>query len=117
VPIFWIAWILCAIFGKDLYNTIIAFIAGAVAIAFLRGDLIPLMLTSVVSFTALYFFPFLCLLFLDPDFVRRFYNIPNLLGIYVLEGPSKNCSSRQVDAPVGVSLTRARLQLSPELSL
>lgn len=72
---------------KTMYNTIIAFAVGAVVIAFLRSDLIPLMLISAVSFTALYFFLFLCLLFLYPDFVRRFYNIPNLMGIYVFGVP------------------------------
>jgi hypothetical protein len=72
---------------KTMYNTIIAFAAGVVVIAFLRSDLVPLMLISALSFTALYFFLFLCLLFLYPDFVHRFYNIPNLLGIYVLGVP------------------------------
>jgi hypothetical protein len=72
---------------KTMYNTIIAFAAGALVIAFLRSDLVPLMLISALSFTALYFFLFLCLLFLYPDFIHRFYNIPNLLGIYLLGVP------------------------------
>jgi hypothetical protein len=41
------------------------------------------MLTSTTSFTVLYFVLFLCVLFLYPQFVERFYNLPNLLGIYV----------------------------------
>jgi hypothetical protein len=45
------------------------------------------MLISALSFTALYFFLFLCLLFLYPEFVQRYYNLPNLLGIYVLGVP------------------------------
>jgi Lycopene cyclase len=73
--------------NKTMYNTIAAFAAGAVMIAFLRSDLVPLMVVSALSFTALYFFLFLGLLFLYPEFVRRFYNIPNLLGIYVLGVP------------------------------
>jgi hypothetical protein len=73
--------------NKTMHNTIIAFAIGAGVIAFLRSDLISLMLISAASFTALYFSLFLCLLFLYPDFVHRFYNIPNLLGIYVLGVP------------------------------
>jgi Lycopene cyclase len=73
--------------NKTIYNTIAAFAAGAVVIAFLRSDLVPLMLISAMSFTALYFFLFLCLLYLYPEFVDRFYNVPNLLGIYVLGVP------------------------------
>lgn len=72
---------------KTMINTIVAFALGAVIIAFLRSDLITLMFISAVSFTVLYFFLFLCVLFLYPDFVRRFYNIPNLLGIYALGVP------------------------------
>lgn len=68
-------------------NTIFAFAVGAVVIAFLRSDLIVLMFVSALSFTLLYFFLFLCVLFLYPDFVRRFYTIQNLSGIYVLGVP------------------------------
>ncbi len=73
--------------NKTIYNTIIAFAVGAVVIAFLRSDLVLSMLVGALSFTALYFFLFLCLLFLYSEFVRRFYNIPNLLGIYILGVP------------------------------
>jgi len=73
--------------GKTMYNTIISFVVGAIVLACLRRDLIPLMLTSALSFTVLYFFLFLCLLFLYPQFVQRYYNLGNLLGIYVLGVP------------------------------
>ena len=73
--------------GKTIYNTIIAFAIGAVVIAFLRSDLIPTMLVGALSFTALYFALFLIFLFLYPGFIQRYYNIPNLLGIYVLGVP------------------------------
>ncbi len=73
--------------GKTMYNTIISFAIGALALAYFRRDLVPLMLTSAVSFTLLYFFLFLCLLLLYPDFVQRYYNLPNLLGIYILGVP------------------------------
>lgn len=73
--------------GKTIYNCIIAFAIGALVIAFLRSDLIPTMLTGILSFTALYFFLFLIVLFLYPEFILRFYNVPNLLGKYVLGVP------------------------------
>lgn len=65
--------------------TIVSFTAGALVLGYIRRDLIPLMLTSAVSFTVLYFVLFLCVLFLYPQFVDRYYNRPNLLGIYVLK--------------------------------
>jgi hypothetical protein len=45
------------------------------------------MLTSAVSFTVLYFVLFLMVLLLYPRFVHRYYNLPNLLGVYVLGVP------------------------------
>ncbi len=73
--------------GKTIYNTIIAFAMGAVVIAFLRSDLISTMLVGALSFTALYFALFLIFLFLYPGFFQRYYNIPNLLGIYIAGVP------------------------------
>ena len=73
--------------GKTMENTIISLAFGALTLAYLRPDLLPLMLTSALSFTALYFFLFLCLLFFYPEFVQRYYNLPNLLGIYFLGVP------------------------------
>jgi lycopene cyclase-like protein len=68
---------------KTMVNVIVSGTAGAFLLAWLRRDLIPLMLTSTASFTALYFLLFRCVLFLYPQFVQRFYNLANLLGIYV----------------------------------
>ncbi len=73
--------------GKTIYNTIIAFAVGALVIAYLRSDLVPTMLTGALSFTVLYFALFLIFLFLYPGFIQRYYNIPNLLGIYVAGVP------------------------------
>ena len=73
--------------GKTIYNTIIAFAIGAVVIAVLRSDLIPTMLIGALSFALLYFALFLVFLFLYPGFIQRYYNIPNLLGIYLLGVP------------------------------
>lgn len=73
--------------GRTMVNAILSLAFGALVLAFLRPDLLPLMITSAVSFTALYFFLFLCVLCLYPLFVHRYYNLPNLLGIYVLGVP------------------------------
>jgi hypothetical protein len=68
---------------KTMDNVIVSAAAGDLVLAYLRRDLIPLMITSTTSFTVLYFVLFLCVLFLYPQFVERFYSLPNLLGIYV----------------------------------
>jgi hypothetical protein len=73
--------------GKTIYNVVIALFSCAIVVAFLRGDLILLMLTSAAVFTVLYLLLFLYFLALYPDFVQRFYNVPNLLRIYVFGVP------------------------------
>lgn len=73
--------------NNTMDNTIISFAAGALVLAYLRRDLIPLMITSTISFSVLYFVLFLAVLALYPQFVTRFYNLPNLLGIYVRKVP------------------------------
>jgi hypothetical protein len=69
--------------NRTMDNTIISFAVGALVLAFLRRDLIPLMVTSTASFTILYFLLFSCVLLLYPEFVQRFYNLANLLGIFI----------------------------------
>ncbi|HEY6410914.1 MAG TPA: lycopene cyclase domain-containing protein, partial [Ktedonobacteraceae bacterium] len=69
--------------GKTIYNTIVAFAVGTLVVAYRRRDLVPTMLIGATSCAVLYFALFLCFLFLYPEFVQRYYNIPNLLGIYV----------------------------------
>lgn len=68
---------------KTMNNTIISFAFGAIILAYLRRNLIPLMLVGSVTFTVLYFVLFLCVLVLYPEFVMRYYNLPNLIGIFV----------------------------------
>lgn len=68
---------------KTMDNTIISFAVGALILGYLRRDLIPLMLTGATTFTVLYFVLFLWVLALYPEFVRRYYNLPNLLGIFI----------------------------------
>jgi hypothetical protein len=73
--------------NKTIYNMVIAFTVGAIVVVFLRRDLVLLMLTGALNFTALYLALFLYFLALYPDFIQRYYNIPNLLGIYVFKVP------------------------------
>lgn len=73
--------------NKTIYNMVIAFAVGAVVVAFLRSDLIQLMLTGAMNFTGLYLLLFLYFLALYPDFIQRYYNIPNFLGIYIFKVP------------------------------
>jgi hypothetical protein len=63
---------------KAMYNTTMAFAEGAVAIASLRSDLVPPMLTGTLSFAVL---------LLYAEFVHRFYNMPNSLGSHALGVP------------------------------
>ena len=72
---------------KTMNGTIVALIICACVVAYLRPNLIKLMLTSAVSFTVLYFVLFLVVLALYPEFVRRYYTLKNLLGIRVLGVP------------------------------
>jgi hypothetical protein len=73
--------------GKTIYNTVAAFTLCALIVAVVRSDLIPLMLTGAVTFTVLYLGLFVYFLLLYPEFVQRYYNVPNLLGIYILGVP------------------------------
>jgi hypothetical protein len=73
--------------GKTIYNAILALTVCALVTIYLRPDLILLMMTGASTFTALYLILFLYILLLYPEFVHRFYNIPNLLGIYIFRIP------------------------------
>jgi len=73
--------------SKTIYNTVAALAACAIVVSFLRPDLIMLMFTGAGTFTVLYLLLFLYFLALYQHFIERFYNIPNLLGIYVLGVP------------------------------
>jgi Lycopene cyclase len=73
--------------GKTIYNTIISFAACALVVAFLRRDLVLPMIAGALDFTLLYAALFVYFLALYPDFIQRYYNIPNLLGIYIFKVP------------------------------
>lgn len=73
--------------GKTIYNTIISFAACALVVAFLRSDLILPMIAGALDFLLLYAALFVYFLALYPDFIQRYYNIPNLLGIYIFKVP------------------------------
>ena len=72
---------------KNIYNTATAFAVCAVMVAFLRSDLIPTMLVGAAVFTILYFLLFVYFLALYPDFIERYYNLPNISGIRLLGVP------------------------------
>jgi hypothetical protein len=72
---------------KTMNATIISFAVGVLVLGYLRRDLVPLMLTSAATFTVLYLVLFLCVLALYPEFVRSYYTLKNLFGIYVLGVP------------------------------
>lgn len=72
---------------KTIYNMVIAFAIGAIVVAFLRPDLIRLMLTGALNFTVLYLLLFVYFLALYPDFVHRYYTLQNFIGIYILRVP------------------------------
>lgn len=72
---------------KTMNSTIVALAVCAVIIAYLRPNLVRLMLTSAASFTLVYFGLFLMVLALYPQFVQRYYALGNLLGIFVLGVP------------------------------
>jgi lycopene cyclase-like protein len=73
--------------NKTIYNMVIAFTIGAIVVIFVRRDLVLLMLTGALNFTVLYALLFVYFLALYPDFIQRYYNIPNLLGIYIFKVP------------------------------
>jgi hypothetical protein len=73
--------------SKTIYNTIISFAACALVVAFLRRDLVLLMVAGALDFTLLYAALFVYFLVLYPDFIQRYYNVPSLLGIYIFGVP------------------------------
>jgi hypothetical protein len=73
--------------ARSIYNMIIAFVAGALLIAHSRSDLIGRMLRGSLVFTAIYMVLFVYFLVLFPEFIERYYNLPNLLGIEVFGVP------------------------------
>jgi hypothetical protein len=73
--------------GKTIYNTIVSFAVCALVVAVRRPDLVVFMVAGALDFTALYAALFVYFLSLYPDFIQRYYNIPNLLGIYIFRVP------------------------------
>ncbi len=73
--------------NKTIYNMVISFAVGAVVVAFMRPDLIRLMLTGALNFTVLYLLLFVYFLILYPDFVKRYYTLQNFLGIFIFGVP------------------------------
>jgi hypothetical protein len=72
---------------KTIYNMIIALTICAAVVVLRRPDLLVLMVVGAATFTVLYWALFEILLRLYPGFIEKFYNVPNLLGYYVLGVP------------------------------
>jgi hypothetical protein len=73
--------------NKTIYDMIIALAVCAVLLLLRRPDLYMLMLVGALTFTILYWSLFELLLRLYPDFIAKSYNVPALLGFYVLGVP------------------------------
>jgi hypothetical protein len=73
--------------ADSITNLIIAFVAGGVVIALMRRDLVGRMLRGATVFAVVYMLLFTWFLLLYPDFIARYYNTANLVGIYLLGVP------------------------------
>jgi hypothetical protein len=73
--------------ARSICNMILAFTAGSVLIALSRPDLIGRMLRGAAIFAAIYVLLFAYFLALYSDFITRYYNTENLLGLYVFGIP------------------------------
>lgn len=73
--------------AESIYNMIIAFTTGGAVIAIIRRDLIGRMLRGAAVFSVVYLLLFAWLLLLYSDFIERYYNMANLMGVYILGVP------------------------------
>jgi hypothetical protein len=69
--------------AKSIYNMVVAFVVGAVVMAIVRRDLIGRMLRGAAVFTVVYALLFAYFLALYSEFIERYYNHANLLGISI----------------------------------
>jgi hypothetical protein len=72
---------------RSMYNMIYAFLFGAVSIAYYRRDLIVHMINGGIIFGLCYLGLFAYFLVLYRDFIDKYYNKANLLGLYILRVP------------------------------
>jgi hypothetical protein len=68
---------------RTMYNMIFALVVGAVLVIVIRPDLTLLLLVGSALFTALYWLLFLYFLAFFPEFIGKYYNVSNLLGISI----------------------------------
>lgn len=73
--------------SRAVYNLAAAFAIAACAVALQRRDLVPQMITSAFMFGALYLLMFALMEAIYPGVVSMFYNLHNLLGIFILGVP------------------------------
>jgi Lycopene cyclase len=72
---------------NPIYSTILALAGGGVCACYCRPDLIQKMLASAILFLGLYFFYFLSLVAVYPDYVREVWNLRAISGILILGIP------------------------------
>jgi len=74
---------------NPLHSAVIALIIGGLAAWYCRPDLKKKMIISAFIFSALYFFYFLTLIAISPNFVERVWNLKALSGILIIGIPAE----------------------------
>ena len=74
---------------NPLHSSIIAMIIGGLAAWYCRPDLKKKMIISAFIFLILYFFYFLTLIAISPNFVERVWNLKALSGILIIGIPAE----------------------------
>jgi hypothetical protein len=72
---------------NPIYAAVLSLIGGGVAASYCRPDLLRKMVVSAVLFLSLYFFYFLSLVAVFPNYVRLVWNLPAISGILILGIP------------------------------
>jgi hypothetical protein len=72
---------------NPIYSSVIAMIVGGLATWYCRPDLKKKMITSALIFLILYFFYFLTLIAISPDYVEQVWNLKAISGILILGIP------------------------------
>lgn len=72
---------------NPIYSSIIAMIIGGLATWYCRPDLKKKMFTSAFIFLIVYFFYFLSLIAISPDYVERVWNLKAISGILIIGIP------------------------------
>jgi len=73
--------------SKTIYNGFFSSLAGAILIGYLRKDLIKQIIFSGFYFAVFYFMLFFVFLRFFPQYVTKFYNLKNFIGLDILGVP------------------------------